>query len=274
MITEVEHKEKSEQDTTQHLQPKQQSSSWANLVNLEISKNTEDKPLITAQKHDDKKQTHEIDCEKVITVNEILSIDYKKVPEMKLLEYQVAISNNLRKYIRHCMEKDEIFDVELNLPKLEWLLIISKYLSDKNNLELQKHILRKFVSVIPRSSYKFCEFGYECTFNYQPSSKSKNGCYSQHFVHNLVYEDIHTLIDYFKSIEDKTGHPKINIQEVSKCINTISYVINHMLDEIKNVEYYKINSPKEKYNSRTYTSGKDRSFKSKRKDNRNYNKRN
>lgn len=41
-----------------------------------------------------------------------------------------------------------------------------------------------------------------------------------------------TLINYFKIIDN------IDFNEINKCINTISFVINHMCEELKNVENF------------------------------------
>ena len=82
---------------------------------------------------------------------------------------------------------------------------------------------------ISRCSYKFCNFKDTCNYNY---NKSKNMCYQDHYVHNMVSADLKILIEY---IEQKYGNTKVVLhnKEILKTINTLSYVINHMENELK-----------------------------------------
>ena len=82
---------------------------------------------------------------------------------------------------------------------------------------------------IARCSYKFCNFKDSCNYNY---NKSKNMCYQDHYVHNMVSADLKILTEY---IEQKYGDTKIvpHNKEILKTINTLSYVINHMESELK-----------------------------------------
>jgi hypothetical protein len=82
---------------------------------------------------------------------------------------------------------------------------------------------------ITRCSYKFCSYKDSCNYNY---NKSKNLCYQDHYVHNMVSEDLKILIDY---VEQKYGKVKVvsHNKEILKTINTLSYVINHMESELK-----------------------------------------
>jgi len=82
---------------------------------------------------------------------------------------------------------------------------------------------------ISRCSYKFCNFKDACNYNY---NKSKNMCYQDHYVHNMVSADLKILIEY---IEQKYGNSKVVLhnKEILKTINTLSFVINHMESELK-----------------------------------------
>ena len=82
---------------------------------------------------------------------------------------------------------------------------------------------------ISRCSYKFCNFKDSCNYNY---NKSKNMCYQDHYVHNMVSADLKVVIDY---IEQKYGDTKTisHNKEILKTINTLSFVINHMESELK-----------------------------------------
>jgi len=249
------------------------SASWANLVDEEMSKNIENKPIKSIKpesyiiKNEDKKENN-----KIFNVDEILLLNYHKLSNLQMLEYNAFMSTDVRKYIKQCYEKKEIINYDLLLNQLKWMSDISDYLSKKMGLQMQTtkiHIVDN--GIIPRSSYKFCEYGYECVFNYgEPKNNKKraNGCYAQHFVHNLVYTDIMALINYFKykNSQQLTGlniTEQINYQELIKCINTISYVINHMYEELKNVEYYNIpgtadtiNNQSDANKAKTYNSKK------------------
>jgi hypothetical protein len=79
---------------------------------------------------------------------------------------------------------------------------------------------------ITRNSYKFCEYGYECRFNYEMKQK----CHVHHFVFNLVYLDIMDILGYISKISS-TENP-LDIEEIKTSINTITYVLNHMHDEL------------------------------------------
>jgi hypothetical protein len=82
---------------------------------------------------------------------------------------------------------------------------------------------------ISRCSYKFCNFKDSCNYNY---NKSKNLCYQDHYVHNMVSADLKVLMDY---IEQKYGNDQVvsHNKEILKTINTLSFVINHMESELK-----------------------------------------
>lgn len=82
--------------------------------------------------------------------------------------------------------------------------------------------------MIPRSSYKFCGYNYECGFNY---NLKKKGCFAQHYVHNMIYADVDATIKYLEKHKNSNNF----VSEVKKSLNTISYVINHMYEEFKNV---------------------------------------
>ena len=48
---------------------------------------------------------------------------------------------------------------------------------------------------VSRCSYKFCNYKDSCAYNY---NKSKNLCYQDHYVHNMVCADIKVLLDYIE----------------------------------------------------------------------------
>ncbi len=91
-------------------------------------------------------------------------------------------------------------------------------------------MLQNAESVISRCSYKFCSYQDSCEFNY--NLKSRNMCYQDHYVHNMVSYDLKILLNYIKH---KYFDTKIILhnKEILKSINTLSYVIGHMELELK-----------------------------------------
>lgn len=210
---------------------KESSASWASIVEEELGDSLHDKPL-NGSLHKSKTVEEEKNIVKIVNIDDILNSDHKSLNELLILEYQTIISTNLRKTIKTIIEEKNInnFDFNSIIKKLNWLKIGSKILNDNLGLELCKH---KFNNndAIPRSSYKFCNYTYDCEFNYD--FKKHKGCYHQHFVHNLLYADIDVLLKFIKFKKNKNLEIK-DLEESIKSINTISFVINHMYDELKN----------------------------------------
>ena len=173
-----------------------------------------------------------IDNEKIlIKINEITSKnnlnDYNSI---EILKMQDLIISYLNKYV----VQNNILEKKFFIKLLSWLEISSNKLSNKIKLKKIIHpFLNTKIPSIPRSSYKFCNFKDSCQYNYDDK---KEGCYADHYVHNMVRADIEALIKYINinSDNDSVLHNK----EIIKCINTVSYVIHHMYDELKNVCLY------------------------------------
>lgn len=82
---------------------------------------------------------------------------------------------------------------------------------------------------ISRCSYKFCSYQDTCTYNY--NLKTKNLCYQDHYVHNMVSLDLKILLNYIKTmLADKNV---VHNKEILKTINTLSFVIGHMELELR-----------------------------------------
>ena len=207
------------------------SSSWAEMVDTEIY--VENKLLASSSfdSKGNKKMKNQI--QNSYSISDIMIKDPKKIDDLTLLEYQTYISSHLKKYIKQCVDNIDTINFLLHIPKFEWLANGSKYLSEKLGLEINYHRITPEMSIIPRSSYKFCEYNYDCQFNY----KNKfNGCFAQHFVHNLVHADLVAIINYLKYKIDTPN--TINFEELLKCITTSSYVIKHMLEELSNLQFH------------------------------------
>ena len=82
-------------------------------------------------------------------------------------------------------------------------------------------------------------------YNYNP--KSKNVCYQDHYVHNMVSSDISVLIKYIKSKKINDKQHLIHNKELLKSINTLTYVIGHMENELKSKCFYSDKSEWDKY---------------------------
>jgi hypothetical protein len=143
----------------------------------------------------------------------------------ELIREQNLISAYLDKYILQNNIISKSFVVKI----LDWLLDTAILLSRKLNLEPQYHNITNLIGLqnIPRCSYKFCSFKENCTYNYDTT---KNGCYSDHYVYNMLTADIKVIKDYI--IQNHPNDEKITYnKELLKCINTLNFVIKHMYDE-------------------------------------------
>jgi hypothetical protein len=159
-------------------------------------------------------------------IKKIFSYKFSKLTDFEILEYQNLVIGVMRNTLRN----KENYDTDEFIKNLTWLIDGSKYLSNKLSLITFHHkcSYKSSSDSIPRSSYQFCSFNYDCEFNY--NTKKKLGCYAQHYVHNLVYADLCALKKYMLKYD--------NMEEIQKSINTISYVINHMFEELENANKF------------------------------------
>lgn len=162
-----------------------------------------------------------------ILCNEKYEIDkFNKMNSLKILQKELEVIKLLTKY---SLQNNQLnYDFFMNA--LVLLLNLSEIL--RIRLGQPEVSIEKKIYVddnISRCSYKFCNYKDSCNYNY---NKSKNLCYQDHYVHNMVSGDLKILIDY---IIQKYGETKIvsHNKEILKTINTLSYVINHMENELK-----------------------------------------
>jgi hypothetical protein len=220
------------------------SCSWANIVDTELSDHMKNK-LLNSSTYESKNAKEQVckpnSANNTYNISDIIIKSPENIDDVTILEYQTYVSSHLKKYIKQCydfnkQQGNHKLDYNLHISKFEWLAKASKYLSDKLGLVIVNHKINATdVSngIIPRSSYKFCEYNYDCQFNYK---EKYNGCFAQHFVHNLVYADIIALIQYLTHIYNSEN--KVNYEELIKCITTISYVIKHMSEELSNLQFH------------------------------------
>ena len=210
--------------------------SWADIFEIEKGGSINNKLLdgsiqsdLGSTSHDDNNYNPEYNklddkiCDNLNDVNNIIKIKLTKLSDIKILYNEVCIISYLKKYID---KNNKIINNKIE-DKLEWLFNTSLYLSKKIGLDKYNYKKNNDKNIIHRSSYLFCKHGYECEYNYNPR---KHGCFAQHFVHNMVCVDLTELIDHLK-VSQSTYN---NIKEIKKTICTISYVIDHMYEELKN----------------------------------------
>ena len=220
---------------------------WSEIINFSefyntnktIEYNSEDE-----EEEEDKVNINSIDFslnnEKILTeINKILKQkEFKKLTSVEILKNQDLISSYISKSIQNNII-NKIFFVEC----ISYLKNTSKILSEKIKQELFTHnysFIKK--DKIIRSSYKFCNYKDNCTYNYE---KSKKGCYADHYPHSSIYADCDALLEcinlyYMDDYE-------IQNKELVRCINTISFVIRHMYEELNNLCLYSDRNEHDKF---------------------------
>ena len=160
--------------------------------------------------------------------------DVKNISDVQLLENEDFVASYIFKYI--IQNNQCVLDVLLT--SLSYLRDTSLYLAKKTNPKFHFQSVDTAVFTgITRCSYKFCQHAHFCEYNYpEKKSKHKFGCYSDHYVHHKLTQDLSHLVRYIETtFKDKSLVPIRKNQEIIKCVNTISFVIKHMYDELWNV---------------------------------------
>jgi hypothetical protein len=208
--------------------------SWADLIEgdncsgIPISQNNISSPQNSISKKEE------------YSLTEITNIKPDDFEVRNIMKFELQLLISLKKYIREVETKNsDSNNIDYFIDKFQWINKIEEFYMKKLNLPLIVHNSKNPKSVLPRSSYKFCEYNYNCDFNYGMNPKKKKGCYAQHFVHNYLYADSLTIIDYLNNL--KIENTPINYDELLKCITTIIFVINHMKEELDNLY---LNKPK------------------------------
>lgn len=220
------------------------ASSWIEMIEEELSDSLTNKQFTgSLNKNIDEPENKSYLKE---SIERLENGNIEKLHDIEILQYQTNIANDLRKEMNEpqcTIEKTVLINV------LDRLLNGSLWLSERLGLSMVHHKqITKDDIMIPRSSYKFCNYNYECEFNY--NLRRHSGCYAQHFVHNMIYADIYVLRNYVKFNYDNNQEKYMN--EIKKSVNTISFVINHMYDELKNaMSYYCIDKNEKMHIERT-----------------------
>jgi len=155
-----------------------------------------------------------------------------KISDIKHLENQDFIATYIFKYVQSQTCNYEILSTAVN-----YLLQVSLYLAQKIGLKIENQKSRSNENLITRCSYKFCHYTYYCNYNYpEDHAKQVKGCYSDHYVHNKLAQDLQSLLYHIKTKYENVENINVRSnQEVIKCINTITFVIKHMYDELWNI---------------------------------------
>lgn len=180
---------------------------WCTEENLSNTKNFNENVVLNKDKK--KNTTVEKDLEqnhKDLNIEECFNLDLNVKDSKNLLmvlNYLSLISNHLRTFIRNKSTKFNEFtevtssEYEFIIKYLDWLnkacTAVKKYFSvplrrdnsyDPNTIKLFK-----------TSSYKFCNFKESCSIH-----KNKNKCDKNHFVFDMIINDICKLIESIKII--------------------------------------------------------------------------
>jgi len=175
----------------------------------------------------------------ISNITKIKSIDdYKNLNSLELLKNQEIISCYLSRYINQNTKIEKIMIISY----LELLSSHSIILAERINQKI-KPLKIKNNKQVTRSSYKFCCFNSQCEYNY---GKKKKPCNSDHYVHSSIYMDIKSLLNYINNKKEVNTNEIENDRDITKCLNTVSYVVRHMCDELKNVCIYCKNKNYEK----------------------------
>ncbi|AYV79752.1 MAG: hypothetical protein Faunusvirus46_3 [Faunusvirus sp.] len=181
-----------------------------------------------------------VDNEKILNkLDDIMLINnneqFVKLSDLEIIKHQEIVASYLTKYVIQNSTLNYIFFTKM----LQWISTAASYLGGKIKMAPYKHdaqsLQTKGIMWIPRCSYKFCSYRDKCSYNYD---ETKEGCYADHYVHNMVAADIDILIKYleinFKKLCDDKNSFAHN-KEIIKCVNTVSFVIKHMHDELNNI---------------------------------------
>ena len=176
--------------------------------------------------------------------NECININsienYKQKNSLIILQKELDIIKLLTKYSLQNNTLEYVFF----MTALKFLFDLSEILRIRIGQTEIVHDLKSINSSISRCSYKFCNYKDTCVYNY--NTKNKSQCYQDHYVHRMVSADLIVLIDYISSkYTDK--QPIIPNKEILKSINTLSFVINHMENELKSKCMYVEDNECEKY---------------------------
>tara|TARA_A100001015_G_scaffold123358_1_gene136724 strand:+ start:1324 stop:2061 length:738 start_codon:yes stop_codon:yes gene_type:complete len=164
---------------------------------------------------------------------------YNNIPSLNILKKEKSIIKLISKYSL----KNKQFEKDMFKNALEFLFFLSEILRNRLSQPNLCHENYNIKLSIPRCSYKFCNYKDSCIFNY---SESKKICYQDHYVHNMISSDIKVLLKYI-DINYSESEYILHTKEILKSINTMSYVISHMENELNSKCMYQPKETWEKF---------------------------
>lgn len=193
-----------------------------------------------SNKTDDKNmesKINQIEKEYLLKLKEIENIcmNQSEIDKIKskssilILQKELDVIKLLTKYTL----QNKTLDYDFFYACLQMLLELSETLRVRIGQKEIVHDLadqKQKEDTIIRCSYKFCSYQDNCSYNY--NLKTKNLCYQDHYVHNMVSADLKVLLDYIKYKYEGTKVVLHN-KEILKTINTLSFVIGHMEAELR-----------------------------------------
>lgn len=193
------------------------------LSNKIDDKNVENK--INQIENDYKNKLNEIQD---LCSNTIMIDDIKVKSSLYIIQKELDIIKLITKYTLQNKNLEYKFFVDC----LHLLLSLSETLRVRISQKDIHHDKVQYTENVPivRCSYKFCSYQDNCTYNY--NLKTKNLCYQDHFVHNMVSADLKILLEYITQKNENSVCIPHN-KEILKTINTLSFVIGHMETELR-----------------------------------------
>jgi len=177
----------------------------------------------------------EIECNNMNSIE-----NYKQKNSLEILQKELDIIKLLTKYSL----QNNTLEYNFFMAALKFLFDLSEILRVRIGQKEIVHDTKIINGSISRCSYKFCNYKDTCVYNY--NTKNKSQCYQDHYVHRMVSADLLVLIDYITSkYTDETQI--IPNKEILKSINTLSFVINHMENELKSKCIYTNENEWEKF---------------------------
>lgn len=194
-----------------------------------LEKNTISNEEIIQNKLDEIESNYESKIKEleIISKNEEIINEILLKNSLVILQKEVEIIKLLTKYALQNNQLDYIFFLD----SLKFLFKISEVLRLRLGQKEIVHENKVFTpGNLPRCSYKFCNYRDTCVYNYNKTTKSQ--CYQDHFVHRMVSADLTILIEYINN-KFQNQNFVIHNKEILKTINTLSFVINHMENELR-----------------------------------------
>ena len=199
---------------------------YVNLLKNQINTKTNEEIIET--KLSEIENEYELKIKELDIICSNLNVDeYKTKNSLIILQKEVEVVKLLTKY---ALQNNHL-DYNFFLKSLKYLFELSEILRIRLNQKEIIHENKVFTpGNLPRCSYKFCSYKDNCVYNYNLNNKSQ--CYQDHYVHRMVSADLAILIEYIDQ-KFKDQYFVIHNKEILKTINTLSFVINHMENELK-----------------------------------------